>query len=116
LRAMNDCIFCRIANGSIPNDKVLENDRFLAFRDIHPMAPVHVLVIPRQHLASLNDVGEWRECEGQQLLEFIVQVAEATGIAETGYRVVSNVGPDAGQEVQHMHLHVLGGENLGDFR
>jgi histidine triad (HIT) family protein len=113
---MNDCVFCRIADGSIPSEKVLEEDRFLAFRDIHPMAPVHVLVIPRQHVASLNDVAQWQQCEGQALLEVIVRVAEATGIAETGYRVVSNIGPDAGQEVQHMHLHVLGGKNLGDFR
>ena len=113
---MDDCIFCRIADGRIPSDKVLDDERFFAFRDIHPKAPQHVLVIPREHIPSLNDLDRWQHCEGHALLEFIVRVAQEVGIVDSGYRVLSNVGPDAGQEVQHMHFHILGGEDLGDFR
>ncbi len=113
---MDDCIFCRIAAGQISAEKVLENDLFVAFRDIHPKAPRHILVIPREHLQSLNEIGSWQACEGQDLLEFMVAVAKQEGIAESGYRVLTNTGPDAGQEVQHMHFHILGGEDLGDFR
>jgi histidine triad (HIT) family protein len=112
---MDDCIFCRIAAGDIPADRVLENDLFVAFRDINPKAPQHVLVIPREHIQSLTDVVAWQQCEGQKLLEFIVDVARDTGIADSGYRVVSNIGRDAQQVVHHMHFHVLGGEDLGDF-
>jgi histidine triad (HIT) family protein len=113
---MDGCIFCRIAAGQIPAEKVLENELFVAFRDIHPKAPQHVLIIPREHIQSLNELGAWQHCEGHKLLEFIVDVAREVGIADTGYRVLTNVGPDAGQEVQHMHFHILGGEDLGDFR
>ena len=113
---MDDCIFCRIADGRIPAGKVLENELFVAFRDIDPKAPQHILVIPREHLASLNELALWQHCEGHGLLEFIVDVARETGIAESGYRVLTNVGPDARQEVQHMHFHILGGQDLGDFR
>jgi histidine triad (HIT) family protein len=112
---MEDCIFCRIAAGQIPATKVLENDLFVAFRDIHPRAPQHILIIPREHIASLNDVGIWQQCEGQKLLEFIVAVAREAGIAESGYRVIANVGPDGAQEVQHVHFHILGGKHLGDL-
>ena len=113
---MDDCIFCRIAAGQIPAEKVLENDRFVAFKDIDPKAPQHVLIIPREHLVSLNDIGAWEQCEGQELLEFIAQVAREIGVADTGYRLISTIGPDGAQEVQHMHFHILGGEYLGDFR
>ena len=112
---MNDCIFCKIANKEIPSEIVLEDELFVAFRDIHPKAVQHVLVIPRQHLTSLNDVGQWTSGEGQALLEFVVRTARQLGIADSGYRVLTNVGPDAGQEVQHLHVHILGGEDLGDF-
>jgi histidine triad (HIT) family protein len=113
---MDDCLFCRIADGRIPAGIVLEDERFVAFRDIHPVAPQHMLVIPRAHLASLNDLDLWQHGEGHHLLRFIVRVAQEAGIADSGYRVITNVGPDAGQEVQHMHFHILGGEDLGDFR
>jgi histidine triad (HIT) family protein len=112
---MDDCIFCKIADGRIPADKVLENDLFVAFRDINPQAAQHVLVIPREHIQSLNDVAAWQHGEGQALLEFMVAVARELGIADSGYRVVSNSGADARQIVQHLHFHVLGGEDLGDF-
>ncbi len=113
---MDDCIFCRIADGRIPAGIVLEDELFVAFRDIQPKAAQHVLVIPRAHLTSLNDLDLWQHSEGHDLLSFIVRVAREAGIADTGYRMLTNVGPDAGQEVQHMHFHILGGEDLGDFR
>lgn len=113
---MDDCIFCRIAEGRIPCDKVLENELFVAFRDINPKAPQHILVVPREHIVSLNEVDRWQQNEGHELLRFIVRIAEKLGIAESGYRVLTNVGPDGGQEVQHLHFHILGGEDLGDFR
>jgi histidine triad (HIT) family protein len=113
---MDDCIFCRIAAGKIPAEMVLQDEKFLAFRDLHPVAAQHILVIPREHISSLNDVHRWHDCRGQELLSFIVRVAAEAGIAESGYRVLTNTGPDARQEVQHLHFHVLGGEDLGDFR
>jgi histidine triad (HIT) family protein len=113
---MDDCIFCRIAAGNIPAQIVLADERFVAFRDIDPKAPQHILIIPREHLVSLNDLEQWQACEGHDLLWFMVQVAHEVGIADSGYRVLTNVGPDARQEVQHMHFHLLGGEDLGDFR
>lgn len=112
---MDDCIFCKIAAGQIPADKVLENDLFFAFRDINPQAAQHILAIPREHVQSLNDIAAWQHCEGQALLEFMVAVAQEAGIADSGYRVLSNIGADARQLVQHMHFHILGGEDLGDF-
>ena len=113
---MDDCIFCRIAGGAIPSDLVLEDGDFVAFRDIHPVAREHVLVAPREHIVSLNELDQGHAGKGDALLWFIVRVAEKLGVKESGYRVLTNVGPDAGQEVQHLHFHVLGGEHLGDFR
>ncbi|MBN1320660.1 MAG: histidine triad nucleotide-binding protein [Thermoleophilia bacterium] len=113
---MDDCIFCRIASGAIPSDIVLEDDVFVAFRDIQPKAPQHVLVVPKEHIASLNDLERRHDGKGDALLQFIVKVAKVLGIDESGYRALTNVGPDGGQEVQHLHFHVLGGENLGDVR
>jgi len=115
IRWMDDCIFCRIVAGDIPSDVVLEDDAFVAFRDIDPKAPQHVLVIPKEHIPSLNDLDHWQQCEGHALLEFIVQVAKVLGVDESGYRTVVNVGPDGGQIVGHLHFHVLGGHRLGDF-
>jgi histidine triad (HIT) family protein len=116
ISAMEGCIFCSIASGEIPSDIVLEDDLFVAFRDIHPKAPVHVLVVPREHITSLNQVHQWSDCQGQALLGFVAGVAEKMGVSQTGYRALVNTGPDAGQEVQHLHFHILGGENLGDVR
>jgi histidine triad (HIT) family protein len=113
---MDDCIFCRIARGDIPSDIVLEDGDFVAFRDIHPKAPQHLLVVPREHIVSLNDLDRRQGGEGHALLQFIVRVAQQVGIKDSGYRALTNVGADGGQEVQHLHFHVLGGEDLGDFR
>lgn len=111
-----DCIFCKILAGDIPGERVLEDEEFVAIRDINPKAAVHVLVMPREHIASFDDVGCWAgKGTGQRMLEFVVQVAAALGIRESGYRVITNTGPDSRQEVDHLHLHVMGGERLGDF-
>jgi histidine triad (HIT) family protein len=113
---MMDCIFCKIIAGSIPSERVLEDDGFVAIRDIHPKSAIHVLVMPRAHVRSLNDVAGWHDdATGQRLLEFVVRVAGMLGIRDSGYRVITNAGPDSGQEVDHLHLHVMGGERLGDF-
>jgi len=108
-----DCLFCKIVAGEVPATVVLESPRTVAFEDINPQAPVHVLVIPKDHypdLASLAQAGDGLldEVAGQA-----VRVATIRGVAETGYRVVFNTGPQAGQTVQHAHAHVLGGRALG---
>lgn len=106
------CLFCRIAAGAIPADVVLETERVLAFRDIDPKAPTHVLVIPRKHLASLGDAeDDDRSLLGEVMLA-VRDVARAEGIAESGFRAVANTGDDGGQAVHHLHVHVLGGRSL----
>jgi histidine triad (HIT) family protein len=108
-----DCIFCKIVKGELPSSKVYENDKVVAFHDIHPAAPKHVLVIPKKHIASMNEAAEEdRELLGELFLA-AKHVARELGIAESGYRLINNCGPDGGQVVYHLHLHVLGGEKLG---
>ena len=111
---MSDCIFCKIASGEIPAERIIEDPGFIAIRDIQPKAPQHVLVIPREHVVSLNDIDAWDQGHGQDILSFVVKAAEAVGIRDTGYRVVVNTGRDAHQVVQHLHVHVMGGTDLGD--
>lgn len=112
---MNECIFCKIIRGEIPATFVLEDDEFVAFPDINPKAPVHLLVMPRAHVRSVNEVSGLDGGFGQRLLSFVAAVAAGAGVGESGYRVVINNGPDAGQEVDHLHVHVLGGRELGDL-
>ena len=108
----SDCIFCRIVAGKIPADVVHEDPHLVAFRDASPQAPTHILVIPRDHISSLDTAGdEHRELLGR-LLVASRNVARDEGLAEGGYRVVTNVGQDGGQSVHHIHLHVLGGRTL----
>lgn len=109
----NDCIFCKIANKEMDADVILEDDEVLAFHDINGRAPVHALVIPRQHVASFAEVGDLPDAVAKRLFEVSQDVAEKLGVAESGYAVRVNNGPDAGQEVFHLHLHVLGGEKIG---
>jgi histidine triad (HIT) family protein len=109
---MEDCLFCRIVAGSVPSTAVLETERCYAFRDINPAAPVHVLVVPKEHLGSVEDVGSDRAELLGDLFDAVKAVAAKEGIAESGYRVVTNVGADAGQLVHHLHFHVLGGRSL----
>jgi histidine triad (HIT) family protein len=108
-----DCIFCKIARGEIDAEVVHDEDEVVAFKDIQGRAPVHVLVVPRQHVASLKDVTQLSESVARRLFEVSSVVAEELGVGESGYAVRINNGPDAGQEIFHLHLHVLGGKRLG---
>jgi histidine triad (HIT) family protein len=107
----DECLFCRIVRGEIPATIVAETDECVAFRDITPRAPVHILVIPREHVASLNEATDPAQIGRLSLLA--AQVAAREGIAETGYRTVVNTGAHAGQTVPHVHLHLLGGRDMG---
>jgi histidine triad (HIT) family protein len=106
------CLFCRIVAGEIPADTVHQDEHCLAFRDINPQAPVHVLVIPREHLESLDEAGRKDEGLLGHLLRIAARVANEQGLAESGYRTVINTGAGAGQSVFHLHVHVLGGRQL----
>jgi len=109
---MSDCLFCKMASGEIQPDVVYENDEVLAFRDINPQAPTHVLVIPRRHISTLNDLTDAdAELVGKLFLA-AKEVARIDGIAEAGYRTVMNCNAQAGQTVFHIHLHVLGGRAM----
>lgn len=110
--ADNDCLFCRIVAGEIPADIVYEDDACLAFRDINPQAPVHVLIIPRQHIASLSEAGQSNESTLGGLLLAAARVAEMEKLSAAGYRTIINTGAGAGQSVFHLHLHVIGGRSL----
>jgi histidine triad (HIT) family protein len=107
----DDCLFCRIVAGEIPADIVYQDAATVAFRDINPQAPVHVLVVPRAHVADLNATPEAPVFEA--LFAAVRAVARQEGVAESGFRSVINTGPDAQQSVQHVHVHVLGGRPLG---
>ena len=106
-----DCLFCGIEAGEIPSTKVYEDDKILAFRDIHPEAPVHVLVIPKMHIPSMDGVTEENSAVIAHIFTMIPQIARDAGVTN-GYRVVSNCGPDAAQSVPHLHFHILGGKQL----
>jgi histidine triad (HIT) family protein len=108
---MSDCLFCRIAAGKIPADRVYEDEQVVAFRDIHPQAPVHLLIVPRRHVASLADCGD---ADGSLLAHLLLtarRLAVEQGVA-SGYRLVNNCGASAGQSVFHLHFHLLGGRPL----
>lgn len=107
---MTDCLFCKIARGEIPAAKVAENAECIAFRDISPQAPVHVLVIPRAHYTSLNEVTDRTVIAA--MTDLAREVGSTEGVAEKGYRCVINTGVDGGQTVHHIHMHVLGGRRL----
>ena len=108
---MSDCLFCKIVAGDIPSTKVYEDETVLAFRDIAPQAPCHVLVIPKAHIADVNGINPENSAVVAHIFQVIPQIAKAEGL-ENGYRVVSNCGADAGQTVQHLHFHILGGKQL----
>lgn len=108
-----DCLFCKIVRGEIPAAKVFENEHVVAFKDINPQAPVHLLVIPKKHIPAVHQLTAGDAALMGPVFDAIQRVAEQAGVAETGYRVVTNNGPDAGQVVFHLHFHVLGGKSLG---
>lgn len=109
---MEDCLFCKIAAGIIPSKKAYEDDEVVAFYDIDPQAPVHVLVIPKRHIQSAHYVCAEDSATVMAMFAAAQRVAEELGIAEGGYRIVTNVGADAGQSVPHLHFHILGGRSL----
>jgi histidine triad (HIT) family protein len=109
----NDCLFCKIVRGEIEAEVVHDEDEVLAFNDINSKAPVHVLVIPRQHVANLEEVGDLPDAVLKRLFVVASLVAEKLGVTENGYAVRINNGKDAGQEIFHLHLHVMGGRKLG---
>ncbi len=106
-----DCLFCKIIAGEIPSTKVYEDEKILAFRDINPQAPTHILVIPKVHIPSCDGVTAENSDVVAHIFTVIPQIARAEGLMN-GYRVVSNCGPDAGQTVNHLHFHILGGKEL----
>jgi histidine triad (HIT) family protein len=108
-----DCLFCSILSGDIPADVVYESESVLAFRDINPQAPTHVLIIPRDHIATINDLEPGHEDTVGKLYLAAKEIARDEGLAEAGYRVVMNCNRGAGQSVFHLHLHLLGGRGLG---
>ena len=109
---MSDCIFCRIVAGTIPSKIVYEDDQAVAFDDVNPQAPVHVLVVPRRHVRSVGDFEAADAALLGHLALTCVKVANQKGIAESGYRIVANTGANAGQSVFHVHFHVLGGRSM----
>lgn len=109
-----DCIFCKIAKKEIPADCVFENDDIIAFKDLNPQAPVHILVIPKCHIGSLNDLNSDNMKAVSSVFASIPAIAEAAGIKETGYRVTTNCGDDGCQSVKHLHFHLLGGKKLSE--
>ena len=108
---MSDCLFCKIIKGEIPSTKVYEDDLCYAFRDINPMAPTHILVIPKTHIPSVDGITGENSQVVAHIFEVIPQIAKAENLVN-GYRVVSNCGADAGQTVPHLHFHILGGKQL----
>lgn len=111
---MSDCLFCKIINGDIPSNKVYEDEEILAFYDINPAAPIHILVVPKKHISSLVEVTEENQSLIGKIYGVINKIAEEKGFKESGYRVIVNCGRDGGQEIMHLHFHILAGTKLGE--
>ena len=109
-----NCIFCKIIKGEIPSKKVYEDEEILAFNDINPAAPIHVLVIPKKHITSLAEMKDGDEKIVGKIYKVINEIAEQLGVKENGYRVIVNCGKDGGQEVGHLHFHLIAGTQLGE--
>jgi histidine triad (HIT) family protein len=110
-----DCLFCKIIDGEIPSTKVYEDDMMLAFRDINPAAPEHIVIVPKTHIESANGINSENVKYVAAIWEKIPQIAAELGFAENGYRVVNNCGEDGGQTVPHLHFHLLGGKKFTDL-
>ena len=111
---MDECIFCKIIRGEIPSRRVYEDERVLAFDDIQPMAPVHVIIIPKRHIATFMDIGEGQTADLQAMMEAAQKVAKLKKVDEKGFRLVINCNEEGGQVVFHLHMHLLGGRKLRD--
>ena len=107
-----ECIFCKIAKGEIPAEKILETDSLVAFNDIKPVAPTHVLIVPREHISSLNQVKQDKAGLAGEMLMAAKEIAKKLGVADDGYRTIINTNRAAGQEIFHLHMHVIGGRPL----
>ncbi len=110
-----DCIFCKLANGVIPTDLLYEDDDVAAFRDISPRQPVHILIIPKAHIPSLAEIAPEHQALLGKICLVAQRLAEENGVAESGYRLLTNCRADSGQEVPHLHFHLIGGQFLGPF-
>ncbi len=110
---MEDCVFCKIIKGEIPSEKVYEDEQIVAFKDIDPAAPIHVLVIPKKHIATLLDIKEEDTALMGDMMQAVKKVAKILGIEENGFRLIVNCGKDSGQEVMHIHFHILAGMKMG---
>ena len=111
---MEDCVFCKIINGEIPSEKVYEDDKVLAFKDINPAAPIHVLVIPKEHVQNVLEINHENKEMISDIFLAINKIAKQLGIEDDGFRIINNCGKDAGQEVMHLHFHILAGKQLGE--
>ena len=109
-----ECIFCQIVSGKIPSDIVYQNEEIIAFRDIEPQAPVHLIIIPRRHIPSLVHLSQADSSLVGHMVDIANQLAKSEGVAQSGYRLVINCGKEGGQLVPHLHLHLLGGRRLSD--
>lgn len=109
-----DCVFCKIANKEISSQCVFENSNVIAFRDLNPQAPVHILVIPKKHITSINDITGENSSIIAEIFEVINKIAELENIKDTGYRVVCNCGEDGCQTVKHLHFHIIGGKKMSE--
>lgn len=109
---MDDCIFCKIASGEIPSTKVYEDDRIIAFNDLNPQAPVHILIIPKEHIKWAYDINEINSSVVAHIFESIPGIARNAGVSD-GFRIVNNCGDCAGQSVKHLHFHLMGGRSFG---
>lgn len=109
-----NCIFCKIVNGNVPSKIVYENEKIIAFYDVNPVAPIHILVIPKKHIPALTELQKEDEMLIGEIYTVINEIADKQGIREKGFRVIVNCGKDGGQEVGHLHFHLLGGKELGE--
>ncbi len=111
---MNDCIFCKIINGDIPSSKVYEDDKIFAFNDISPQTPVHILIVPKEHICCANAITADNADVVAHIFSKVGEIAALAGIKDDGYRIINNCGKNAGQTVFHLHFHLMGGKNMGE--
>ena len=111
---MSDCIFCKIINGDIPSSKVYEDDKIFAFNDISPQAPVHILIVPKEHICCANMITPDNADVVAHIFSKMSEIASLAGIKDDGYRIINNCGKNAGQTVFHLHFHLMGGKDLGE--
>lgn len=111
---MEDCIFCKIISKEISSNMVYEDDFVYAFKDIHPVAPVHVIIVPKVHITSVNDIDETNSMYMSKIFESIPKIAKETKVFDNGYRLITNIGIDGGQSIPHLHFHLIGGKHLGE--